>query len=391
MSGPLEGLRIVEIAGIGPGPFCAMMLADAGADIVRVDRLAASSATGREGGAPEGAAYAAKDFMNRNRRSIAVDLKSPLGTEIVLALVARADGLIEGFRPGVAERLGIGPEACKERNPRLVYGRMTGWGQSGPLCASVGHDINYIAVAGALDAIGRCDSGPVPPLNLVGDFGGGGMLLAYGMVCALLEAARTGLGQVVDAAMVDGAALLTTFIHGMMAMGLWSSKRGTNLLDSGAPFYDVYQTADDKYVAVGALEPQFYAALVAAIDGDAVEVPEQMDRSRWPEMRTRFAAIFRTKTREEWCTLLEGSDACIAPVLGLDEAPDHPHLAARATFVEIAGERQPAPAPRFSRTPGEVRMPPPLPGEHTAEVLDAWGVEPGLAAAARSAGALRAQ
>ena len=343
MSGPLKGVRIVEIAGIGPGPFAAMMLADAGADVVRVDRVAAAGAKGSKG--------LSLDLMNRGRRSVAVDLKNPAGVEAVLQLVEHADALIEGFRPGVAERLGIGPEVCLERNPRLVYGRMTGWGQHGPLSHSAGHDIDYIALAGALHPIGRAGQAPVPPLNLVGDFGGGGLLLAYGMACALLETSRSGQGQVVDAAMVDGAAVLTTFIHGLRAMGMWTDERGKNLLDTGAHFYDVYETSDGHHIAVGAIEPQFYAELIRLSGVDPESLPAQMDRTRWDEAREILAKVFRSKTRSQWCQIFEGTDACVAPVLSLSEAPEHPHNRARGSFVEVGGVTQPAPAPRFSRTP----------------------------------------
>jgi len=366
--GPLSGIRIVELAGIGPGPFAAMMLADAGAEIIRVDRAAGQLSTRALGNAR-------LDLMNRNRRSVAVDLKKDEGVELVLSLVERADGLIEGYRPGVAERLGVGPEVALARNPRLVYGRMTGWGQEGPLAKAAGHDIDYIALSGALSMIGRKGEAPVPPLNLVGDFGGGGMLLAFGMVCALLEASKSGKGQVVDAAMVDGAAVLTTMMHGMAAMGLWSEQRGTNILDTGAHFYEVYETADHRYMAVGAIEPQFYQELLERVGLSGEELPAEMDRASWPAMKQRLAEVFRQKTRDEWCAILEGSDACAAPVLGFREAPEHPHNKARATFVNFDGQLQPAPAPRFSRTPCAIRRPAPAPGEHTREALTDWGID----------------
>ncbi len=381
MPGPLEGIRIVEVAGIGPGPFAAMMLADAGADVVRVDRAPAVTGSLRPG-------VARLDFMNRGRRSVAVDLKHPEGVGTVLRLVEAADGLLEGFRPGVAERLGIGPESCLARNPRLVYGRMTGWGQEGPLANTAGHDIDYIAVSGALHAVGRAGEAPVPPLNLVGDFGGGGLLLAYGMACALLEAARSGKGQVVDAAMVDGAAALTTFIYGLRAMGLWVDERGSNLLDTGAHFYEVYETADAKHIAVGAIEPQFYSELVRLSGVDPGKLPAQMDRSRWEEGKKALAEVFLAKTRDEWCTIFDGSDACVAPVLSFAEANQHPHNVARSTFVEVDGQIQPGPAPRFSRTPGAVRRPPPEPGEHTDEVLADWGISGDEITAMRASGAI---
>ncbi|MHB1854398.1 MAG: CaiB/BaiF CoA transferase family protein, partial [Acidimicrobiales bacterium] len=341
VSGPLAGVRVLEVAGIGPGPFAAMMLSDMGAEVIRVDR-----AQSVRGGDPS---HPPADIMNRGRRSIGLDLKHPDGVETLLRLVESADALIEGFRPGVAERLGIGPEECLERNPALVYGRMTGWGQEGPYAPMAGHDINYIALSGTLHSIGRAGGPPVPPLNLVGDFGGGGMLLAFGVACALVEAANSGQGQVVDAAMVDGAAVLATFIHGLTSMGLWQEERGTNLLDTGAHFYDVYETADGRYVSIGSIEPQFYAELLrlTGLDSDP-EMAGQMDRSRWPVLKDRLAGVFKTKTRDEWCELMEGTDVCFAPVLAPSEAPDHPHNVARGTFVEVAGIRQPGPAPRFS-------------------------------------------
>lgn len=382
MAGPLTGTRIVEVAGLGPAPFAAMLLADMGAEVLRVDR--AQAVRGGDPGSPP------LDVLNRGRRSVGIDLKNPAGVEALLRLVGGADGLVEGFRPGVAERLGIGPGDCRARNARLVYGRMTGWGQEGPLARAPGHDINYIALAGALDPIGRAGQPPVPPLNLVGDFGGGGMLLAFGMVCALLEAQRSGEGQVVDAAMVDGAALLMAMFHGMRAMGFWSEERGTNLLDTGAHFYEVYETADAKFIAVGSIEPQFYVELLrlTGLAGDT-GFAAQMNRSEWPVLKRRLAEVFRTKTRDEWCALMEGSDVCFAPVLSLTEAPRHPHLAERATFTEVAGVTQPAPAPRFSRTPGCVQGPPAHPGQHTDEALADWGFSDTEVAELRAAGAVR--
>ena len=365
MQGPLSRYRVIEIAGIGPGPFSAMMLADMGAEVIRVDR--AQSVAGRDPAQPS------RDVLNRGRRSVGVDLKHPDGVETVLKLVEQADALVEGFRPGVAERLGIGPEVCLARNPRLVYGRMTGWGQEGPYAAMSGHDINYIALSGSLSTFGRKGDAPVPPLNLVGDFGGGGMLMAYGIVCGLLEAQRSGEGQVVDAAMVDGSALLATFIYGMRALGAWQDERGTNILDTGAWFYEVYETADGEYVSFGSLEPQFFAELIR-LTGLADEgLPQQMDRTTWPAMKDRLAAVIKTKTRDEWCQQMEGTDVCFAPVLGMAEAPSHPHNRHRGTFVDVAGVAQPAPAPRFSRTPGAIAMPPPHAGQHTIEVLGDWG------------------
>ena len=365
--GPLAGVRVVEIAGIGPGPFAAMMLADMGADVVRVDR--AGNVWGGDPATPP------RDIMNRGRRSIGVDLKNPDGVETVLSLVEKADALIEGFRPGVTERLGVGPDACLARNPRLVYGRMTGWGQDGPMATMAGHDMNYIAIAGALGAIGRPDERPQPPLNLVGDFGGGGMLLAFGIVCGIVEARTSGQGQVVDAAMVDGTAVLTTFMHGMMAMGGWKDERGVNMLDSGAHFYEVYTCADGRFLSVGAIEPQFYAELLEKTGlADDAEFLQQNDKAQWPHLKERLAGVIATKTRDEWATIFDGSDACVAPILSLGEAPSHPHNVARSTFVEQDGLVQPAPAPRFSRTAGGIQRPPAHAGQHTDEVLDEWGV-----------------
>jgi alpha-methylacyl-CoA racemase len=380
MSGPLESVRVIEIAGIGPGPFAAMMLADMGADVVRIDRAEKVS-----GGDP---AHPPIDLLGRGRRSVGVDLKHPEGAEVVLRLVEQADVLIEGFRPGVMERLGIGPDECMARNPRLVYGRMTGWGQDGPYADASGHDINYIALAGALDPIGRAGERPVPPLNLIGDFGGGGMLMAYGVACALLERDRSGQGQVIDAAMVDGSAVLTTFIHSLRAIGIWQDERGTNLLDTGAHFYDVYETADHRYVSVGSIEPQFYAELLRLSGLEGEELPAQMDRAQWPALKERVAAVFRTKTRDEWCALMEGTDVCFAPVLSMAEAPGHPHNRQRETFVEVAGIPQPAPAPRFGRTPGAVGRPPPHFGQHTDAILAEWGFTADEREKLRQAGAV---
>ena len=376
--GPLEGMTVIEVASLGPGPFCAMVLADLGAKVIRIDR--------KEGG---GAALPlAMDPLSRGRRSIVVDLKRPEGAEAVLRLVEKADVLVEGFRPGVAERLGIGPDACLGRNPRLVYGRMTGWGQEGPLAARAGHDIDYIALVGALHPIGRAGGPPVPPLNLLGDFGGGGMLAALGILAALWERQQSGRGQVVDAAMVDGSALLTAMFHGMRAAGLWSDERGTNLLDTGAPFYDCYETADGQFMAVGALEPQFFMALCAGLGLDPGGLPMQYDPSGWPVLRERFAAAFRTRTRGEWEQVFGGIDACVAPVLTMEEAIRHPHNLARGTFVEVGGITQPGPAPRFSRTPSAVPAPPAAPGEHTEEILIEAGFTGAEVAGLRAAGAV---
>jgi alpha-methylacyl-CoA racemase len=361
--GPLAGLRILEIAGIGPGPYCAMVLSDMGAEVLRIER----AANVRPGDAPR------FDLLSRGRRSIAVDLKQPDGVATVLRLCERADALFEGFRPGVMERLGLGPEVCLARNPRLVYGRMTGFGQAGPLAQAAGHDINYIALAGALAPIGRRGAPPTPPLNLVGDFGGGGLLLAFGMVCALLERVTSGKGQVVDAAMVDGAAALMTVFHGAQQSGFWSDERGTNMLDSGSHFYDAYETADGEFVAIGAIEPQFYAELLKRAGVEADALPPQLDRARWPEAKAAFEKLFKTRTRAQWCEILEGTDACFAPVLTMAEARRHPHAAARGSFVSVGGVEQPRPAPRFSRTDSAISRPPARPGEHTDEVLAEWG------------------
>jgi alpha-methylacyl-CoA racemase len=361
MPGPLHGLKVVEVAGIGPGPFAAMLLADLGADVIRVDR---------PGGG--GLSLGDRDVLNRGRKSIAVDLKNPGGAEVILRLAEQADVLIEGYRPGVAERLGIGPAECMARNPRLVYGRMTGWGQEGPLAQSAGHDIAYIAITGALHAIGRAGGPPQVPLNLVGDFGGGSMYLVVGVLAAVWEAARSGQGQVVDAAIVDGTAHLAAVVHGYQSLGFWKDERGTNLLDTGSPYYDVYETSDGEYMAVGAIEPQFFAELIDRL-GLADVAPPQNDQSRWPELRELFATTFRGRTRDEWTKVFDGTDACVAPVLSAKEAKAHPHIAARETIVERDGLSQPAPAPRFSRTEAVLDLPPCGPGAHTREALDAWG------------------
>ncbi|HUY63150.1 MAG TPA: CaiB/BaiF CoA-transferase family protein [Acidimicrobiales bacterium] len=380
MTGPLAGLRVVELAGIGPGPYTAMLLADAGADVLRIDR-----ASGRPASPPSGGHW---DLLNRSRRSVAVNLKHPDGVALVLDLVAEADALVEGWRPGVAERLGVGPDVCLERNPRLVYGRMTGWGQHGPLAPTAGHDINYIALSGALWSVGRAHEAPVPPVNLVGDFGGGGMLLAFGLMAAVFEAQRSGCGQVVDAAMVDGAASLLTMTFAFHQLGWWLEERGVNILDTGAHFYEVYATADGKWFSVGAIEPQFYAELLRVLGLEGEDLPNQQDRGQWPAMKERFAGIFRTKTRDEWTELFAGTDACGAPVLSPWEAHTHPHNVARGTFVEVNGVVQPGPAPRFSRTPSMVERPPPVAGQDTDEGLSAWGVAEDRIAALRADGAL---
>ncbi|MFJ6169168.1 CaiB/BaiF CoA transferase family protein [Micromonospora orduensis] len=365
MNGPLDGIRVVELAGIGPGPFAAMLLADLGADVVRVDR-------------PEPGALSAgspgRDLLNRGKRSVVVDLKHPDGAEVVLGLADQAAIMIEGWRPGVAERLGIGPQVALERNPGLVYGRMTGWGQQGPLARAAGHDIDYIAVAGALHPIGRADEPPQIPLNLVGDFGGGALYLVVGCLAALHVARTTGRGQVVDAAIVDGTAHLTTMFAGLLAGGAWQPERGRNLLDGGAPFYDVYATADGGHMAVGALEPQFYAELLRLLGLADADLPAQHDVAGWPVLRERFAKVFAEGTRDEWTKLFDGTDACVAPVLSLAEAQCHPHLVARATFEEHSDVRQPAVAPRLSRTPGAIGGSPPVPGADTEAVLTDWGL-----------------
>jgi alpha-methylacyl-CoA racemase len=372
MSGPLDGFRIVELAGIGPGPFACMMLADMGADVVRIDRL--------DGRRDAWASGPETDFLGRGRRSVAVDLKHPDGAAVVLELVAHADALVEGYRPGVAERLGIGPEACRARNERLVFGRMTGWGQDGPLAQRAGHDVNYIGLSGVLVAIGDQEGAPVPPLNLLGDFGAGGMLLAFGVACALLEASRSGQGQVIDAAILDGTILLSTMIQQMRAAGMWTDQRGSNLLDGGAPFYGVYETADGGYMAVGALEDQFYAEFARLLGLDDSLIERRHDRATWSTLRGEIAAAFLGRSRQQWCEVFGASDACVTPVLTMEEAPADSHVRHREGFVMVDGLRQPAPAPRFSRTPPKVRGGAPHPGEHTARVLADWGVPTDLAA-----------
>jgi alpha-methylacyl-CoA racemase len=358
-SGPLAGIRVVEFAGLGAAPFCGMLLSDLGADVVRIDR-------------PDADSPGAFSLISRGRRSVALDLKSALGIDQSLALLGRADALLEGFRPGVMERLGLGPEIVLARNPRLVYGRMTGWGQSGPLAHAAGHDINYISLAGALHAIGAREK-PAVPLNLVGDFGGGSLYLALGLLAALLHARSTGKGQVVDCAMVDGAASLMTLFYGARAGGQWQDERQSNSLDGGAPFYDTYECADGAWISVGALEPHFFAELLDKLEIGSAGARSQWNRGSWPELRARLAATFRTRVRAEWQNLLEGTDVCFAPVLSMAEAPAHPHNVARKTFVEVNGVTQPAPAPRFSVTPGEIQGPPPAIGAHTRQVFQEWG------------------
>jgi alpha-methylacyl-CoA racemase len=365
--GPLAGLKIVEFAGIGPGPFCAMMLADMGAEVLRIDKPDSKSDDRDQ--------YRYK-LLNRGRRSVILDLKRPEGVSTALHLIERADALIEGNRPGVMERLGLGPETCATHNPQLVYGRMTGWGQNGPLAQSAGHDINYISLTGALWSIGRKGEAPTPPLNLVGDLGGGAMYLAFGIACALIEARRSGRGQVVDAAMVDGASSLMTWAFGLHAAGKWSYVRGDNLLDTGCPWYDVYETADGRHISVGPLEPQFYEQLLDLLDLNPLELPERNDRSRWPELRAAFAARFKCEDFATWRELLEGTDCCAAPVLSPDEAVTHRHLIARKTFAEIDGILQPAPAPRFSRSAPDLPRPPRRAGADTHDALASWGIAP---------------
>ena len=374
--GPLTGFRVIELAGIGPGPFCGMMLSDMGAEVIRVDRV------GSAGRRP-------RDVLARNRRSIAVDLKQPQGVELILQMVETADALFEGFRPGVTERLGIGPGECLARNEKLVYGRMTGWGQDGPIAHAAGHDINYIGLAGALHAIGEPGGKPVPPLNLVGDFGGGGMLLAYGLVCGMLEASRSGKGQVIDAAMVDGAAALMAMFFSMVGRG-FRNERGSNMLDGGAHFYNTYETKDGKHVCVGAIEPQFYAELVEKSGVDPNRFGPQMDNGQWVDFKAELTEVFKTKTRDEWCEIMEGSDVCFAPVLSIVEAPDHPHNRHRETFVTVDGVTQPAPSPRFSRTEPEISHAARIPGEDTRSVLAEIGLDPDEIDTLEAAGVVQA-
>jgi alpha-methylacyl-CoA racemase len=378
--GPLHGLRVVELASIGLGPMCAMLLADLGADVVRIDRLEPSGL-----GVPTSARF---DVTARSRRSAAVDLKSPAGREVVQRLLGSADVLIEGFRPGVAERLGLGPADCQARNPRLVYGRMTGFGQTGPLAAAAGHDLNYIALTGALHAIGPAGAAPLPPLNLVGDYGGGALYLAFGLMAALFERQSSGRGQVVDAAMVDGAASLMSFFHGLRAAGLWQTDRGANLLDGGAPFYATYETVDGRHVALAALEPKFFAELARRIGLPESYVQRQHDRSLWPDMREAIASLIRQRTRADWIEALEGTDACFAPVLTMEEAPTHRHARERASYVLVDGVVQPAPAPRFDRSTPEAPRPAPRPGDHTEDILAEAGYEVAEIQSLRAAGVI---
>ena len=365
--GPLKGYKVIEIAGIGPGQFCGMLLADMGANLLRIDR---------PGAGERGVAMPARfNLMNRGRPTVEVDLKTPDGVELILDLCTRADALYEGFRPGVMERLGLGPDQCQARNPRLVYGRITGWGQDGPLADSAGHDTNYIALTGALAALGEPDKPPPIPLNLIGDFGGGGLYLALGLLAALLEARRSGKGQVVDAAMVDGAASMMTLFHGMMAAGLWRDRRRANAFDGASPYVRCYETSDGKYVSICAVERRFYTNLINALGTDEIDPNDQHSQDTWPRQQAVLERIFRTKTRDEWTQLLEGTDTCFAPVLSLTEAPRHPHNQARNSYLTADGIVQPAPAPRFSRTPSEIQQPPTEPGRNNPEYLADWGLE----------------
>lgn len=362
--GPLKGMKVVMVGGIGPGPFCAQMLADMGADIIRIDKK----------GEPRIAFIQKKfDVLHRNIRSVTIDFKKKEGIEAALKLIDKAEAIIEGFRPGVMEKLGLGPDICLKRNPKLIFGRMTGWGQEGPLAQAAGHDINYIALTGALHAIGKAGEKPVVPLNIVGDFGGGSLFLAFGIMCGVYEARQSGKGQVVDAAVVDGTSALMGAFYGLKAAGIWSDNRGTNILDGGAQFYDTYETSDGKYISLGSLEPQFYKLLLKLAEIDDPVFKNQLDIFKWPEMKEKMAVIFKSKTRDEWCEIMEGTDACFAPVLSFDEAINHPHNVEREVFIDVDGVMQPAPAPRFSRTKPEVRWGAPDPGDHNDSAFSDWG------------------
>jgi len=363
--GPLAGLKIIEIGSIGPGPFCAMMLADMGATVIRIDRC-----DGKHNPVNLDANF---QVMHRNRRSLSMDLKKPQAVNALLKMCKNADGLVEGFRPGVMERLGLGPASCMAANPRLVYGRMTGWGQDGPFSKTAGHDINYVAMSGVLGMLGRAGERPLPPLNIIGDMGGGGLLLAFGMVCAIFESRASGHGQVVDTSMVDGSALMASSIYGLRSAGWWKDERGVNLLDGGAPFYEVYETSDGEFMAVGAIEPTFYAALVRGLGLDESTLPDQMDMQNWPRLKHKFAETFKSRSREEWTAVFDGTDACVSPVLSLEEAARHPHNKTRETFTRPDGILQAAPAPRFSRTAPELKRSPPRYGEHSDAVLSEFG------------------
>ncbi|MCC7412315.1 MAG: CoA transferase [Gammaproteobacteria bacterium] len=383
--GPLQGVKVVEFQGIGPGPFCAMMLADMGAEVIQIDRPPAA----RDGGDDANWRDAGRfQFVNRGRRALALDLKLAAGREVALRLIRGADVLVEGFRPGVMERLGLGPEPCLSANPRLVYGRMTGWGQDGPLAQAAGHDINYIALSGALHAGGRRGQPPAAAPTLIGDIGGGAMMLAFGIVCALLEVRRSGRGQVIDAAVCDGSALLCSLLYSLHAAGMLSNDTGTNFFDTGSHFYDAYECADGHYISVGALEGRFYAKLLGHLGIDDADPAAQFDQSRWPAMKERIAAVFRSRSRDEWCALLEGSDCCFAPVLDFDEAPRHAHNRARGNFIEIDGVRQPAPAPKFSRTPAQATRPPAPAGADTESVLAEYGYSAADISSLRDAGVI---
>ncbi|MBR9909255.1 MAG: CoA transferase [Gammaproteobacteria bacterium] len=381
MAGPLAGLKIVEMVGIGPAPFCAMLLADMGAEVIRIDRSGSFDASGVAG--------TCFDVLSRSRKSLCINLKKPGAREVMLELIAQADGLIEGFRPGAMERMGLGPEDCLAVNPRLVYGRMTGWGQTGPLAKFAGHDINYIAVSGILNMIGKPGEAPIAPVNFLGDFGGGGMLLAFGLLAALLEAKNSGKGQVVDAAMAEGASLLAAMTWGYRAAGFWKDERGTNIIDGGAHFYGTYLCADGRYIAVGAVEPQFYAQLCARAGLTDPEFQAQMDAGLWPQLKVKMAQVFLTKTQAEWCELMQGADACFSPVLDWNDAPLHEHNLARQSFVEVAGVVQPAPAPRYSRTQPDSPLPAVAPGTHTTEILTAWGISAETLAELQRAGVIQ--
>ncbi len=382
MAGPLQGIRVIEMAGMGPGPFCGMLLADMGADVVRIERLTASD---------RGIDFPPRfDLLNRNKRSVAINLKSTEGTASLLRLIAGADALIEGFRPGVMERLGVSPEACRSVNEKLVYGRITGWGQDGPLAQAAGHDLNYIALSGALHSIGPAQGKPTVPLNLIGDFGGGALYLAMGMLAAIIEAGKSGQGQVVDTAMVDGVASLMTMQYALMQMGIWKHPRGENLLDGGAPFYDVYETSDGRHVSVGAIEQRFYEELLQRMGLQDAALPGQNDRRGWQQLRERLAAVFATRTRDEWCAVFEDSDACFAPVLDPSEAVTHPHSVARGVYTQVDGVTQPQPVPRFSRTVSALRNAPPAPGSDTAQVLADWGFDASNIASLQAIGAVAA-
>jgi len=377
--GPLEGIKVVELAGLGPGPFCAMMLGDMGADVIRIDRIGGHFMN----------ANPRLNSHNRSRRSIALNLKSPEGIDAVLKLIDGADALIEGFRPGVMERLGLGPDICLGRNPKLVFGRMTGWGQEGPLSGCAGHDINYLAITGALHAIGTKDSGPVPPLNMVADYGGGGMLLAFGLLSGIISAGRTGQGQVVDAGMTDGVPLLLGGALSRLAMGAWEDERENNMLDGGAYYYGCYECSDGEHISIGSIEPQFHTLLLEKLDlVTAPEFADQHNRDTWPAARAKLAEVFKTQTRDHWCDLMENTDVCFGPVLSMTEAWEHPHNKARETFIEVGGGMQGAPAPRFSATPAATPTEPPLPGEHNDEALADWGFSDADIAALKEAGAL---